>query len=146
MIYHYTKQLHLPSILKKGLLPTDLFIAKGERPVNWFTTNPLWERTVFILTAPTLPEAHEYMRDCGGLVRIICDDDVAPYRWKELKEIAAIPYYMSRHLYCSAIKVGARPGEWRGTLDVVPVEKFLAIEFFDGQVWSATSYQEKMAA
>lgn len=142
MIYHYTKTMFIPSILKKGLLPTDLFLTPGEKPINWFSTNPLWERTVLILTSPTLAEAHEYMLKQGGLARIVCNDEVAPIRWKQLKEIASIPYCVAHYLYSSAIQVGARPGEWRGTLDVVPVDKFVAIEFFDGQVWSALSKSE----
>jgi hypothetical protein len=146
MIYHYTKKFYLHSILEKGLMPTDLLLTPGEKPINWFTTNPLWERTVFALYAPLLEDAHEYMRYYGGLMRIACEDCVAPYRWKELKEIANIPGHITNGLYRGAIRVGSRPGEWRGTLDVVPVEKFVAIDFFDGQAWTPAACHDRKAA
>ena len=135
MIYHYTKVLHLRSILAHGLKPTDLLIAPGETPVLWFSTNPQWENTAFCSDAPSLGEAHKLLRTYGGLARIGCDDSVAPVRWKELKELAHIPSKVAMCLYQSAIAVRSRPGEWRGTFAVVPVEKFEAIEVFDGLDW-----------
>lgn len=135
MIYHYTKVFYLRSILAHGLKPTDLCIAPGEKPVLWFTTNAHWENTVFCIDAPTLGEAHGAMRRHGGLARIGCDDSVAPHRWKELKELANIPSKVATGLYQAAIAVRSRPGEWRGTFAVVPVEKFQRIEVFDGLAW-----------
>jgi hypothetical protein len=146
MIYHYTKALHLPSILRQGLQPSRLLLTPGEKPILWFTTNPAWENTVLALDAPSLDEANLRMRDQGGLARIVCNDSVAPLRWKELKEIASIPYSMSSHLYSTAIRIGSRPGEWRGTLDVVPVAKFMAIEFYDGEKWTSLNQMAMKAA
>lgn len=146
MIYHYTKHFHLRSILERGLLPSSLLLTPAEKPINWFTTNAQWEPTVFAVVAPSLQDAHEYERDHGGLIRIVCEDSVAPYRWKELKEIAHIPGQIAKVLYDAAILVGSRPGEWRGSLEVVPVEKFVAIEFFDGRDWVTASQYKPMAA
>jgi hypothetical protein len=95
----------------------------------------LWENTIVVDTAPTLTEAHEFMWDLGGLARIGCDDSVAPYRWKEVREIASIPSKLAVCLYSSPIRVGSRPGEWRGTLESVPVEAFQIVEAFDGYAW-----------
>jgi hypothetical protein len=139
MIFHYTKALWLQSILAHGLKPSGIGLHPGEKPLLWFTTNERWENTVFISTSPTLQEAHEYMLPLGGLARIVCDDAVAPYRWKEMKEVASVPSMVAKYLYDSAIRVGSRPGEWRGTLDVVPVEQFRAIEVYDGERWVPVS-------
>ena len=135
MIYHYTKVMHLPPILAQGLKPTNVFIAPGEKPVLWFSTNPQWENTVFCSDAPSLKEAHLRMRSMGGLARIGCHDSVAPHRWKELKELANIPSKFAMSLYQAAIAVQSRPGEWRGTFSVVPVKQFKTIEVFDGVNW-----------
>jgi hypothetical protein len=146
MICHYTKAFHLPSILSQGLRPSTLFITPGEKPILWFSTNPIWENTVLPYGAPSLQEAHLRTLDQGGLVRIICDESVAQYRWQELKEIARIPSKIAMGLYSSAIRLGSRPGEWRGTLDVVPVAKFIAIEFYDGEKWTSFGQMAMEAA
>jgi hypothetical protein len=146
MIYHYTQVFHVPSILAQGLQPSDLFISPGQKPLLWFSTNPMWENTVLPYNAPSLQEAHLQTLHIGGLARMICDESVAPYRWKELKKIARIPSKIAMGLYSSAIRLGSRPGEWRGTLDVVPVAKFMAIEFYDGEKWTSLNQMAMKAA
>jgi hypothetical protein len=146
MIYHYTKAFHLPSILAHGLRQSELFLTSGEKPILWFSTNPAWENTVLMWRGRTLTEAHLLMRDRGGLVRIVCDDSVAPHRWKELKGLALIPHRIATARYSTAISVGSRPGEWRGTFDVVPVAKFVAIEFYDGENWTSLNQMAMKAA
>ena len=146
MIYHDTKVFNLPSILARGLKPTDVLIAPGELPVLWFTTNERWEPTVLSVFAPSLEAAHEAMLRHGGLARIVCDQTVAPHPWKELKEIARIPSKIAMILYRAAIDLGSRPGEWRGTLDVVPVTQFIALEIYDGHQWIPTSTFKTEAA
>jgi len=121
----------MPAILKKGLKPTDYYISRGEKPVLWFSSNPIWENTVFCADAPTLEEAYQRMNG-EVLFRIGCDESVAPHTWKEIKEIANIPFKVATGLYRAAIMVKARPGEWRGTLDVVPLSHFETIEYYDG--------------
>ncbi len=96
--------------------------------------------------APSLGLAHKTMLPNGGPVRIACAEPVAPYRWKELKEVASIPTKVAMGLYSTAIKLGSRPGEWRGTLDLVPPEKFLAVERYDGEQWIPFSAEELKAA
>ena len=135
MIFHYTKAVHMPFIMAQGLKQSASLLARGEKPVLWFTTNGTWENTVFPTDAPSLPEAHSKMLPWGGLVRIGCDDSVAPHRWKELREIATIPPVLAGGLYRNAIEVGSRPGEWRGTLDSLPAEQFRLIQRFDGTDW-----------
>jgi hypothetical protein len=132
--------------MRHGLKPSNLLLAPGEKAVLWFTTNDRWENTVFALDAPSLPEAYQKMSSLGGLARIGCDESIAPHRWKEIKEIASIPYHMAAHLYSSAIELGSRPGEWRGTLEGVPVDHFKQVEIYDGQKWICTSPSLKFAA
>jgi hypothetical protein len=146
MIFHYTKGIYQPSIMAHGLMQSAVMLAKGEKPVLWFSTNRHWENTVFAIDAPTLGAAHQRMLLDGGLARIGCDDSVAPYRWKELREIASIPQKLAMRLYASAISVGSRPGEWRGTLESVPPEQFRLIEVFDGQAWIPASLEFAAAA
>ncbi len=135
MIYHYTQMVHLQRILAFGLRPSTYYLQPGEQPVLSFTTNPNWENTVFAIDAPTLAEAHEKMLGDDGLVRIGCDDSVAPYRWNRLCEVANTPERVSRWLAKFAIRVGSNPNDWRGTLSGVPVSEFRAIDVYDGHEW-----------
>jgi hypothetical protein len=136
MIYHYTKSLSMASITANGLQPSPIHLAPGEKPVLWFTTNAHWENTVFIMDAPNLRLAHLKLTALNGmLVRIGCDDSVAPHGWVEMNEMASTPSRAVSSLYKSARKVYSDPRDWRGTLEVVPAEKFKVIEVFDGHAW-----------
>src|ERR1022692_685235 len=88
-----------------------------------------------MIRLPRTVGLHKLMRTHGGLARIGCDASVAPYRWKELKELAHIPSKFAMALYQSAIAVRSRPGEWRGTFEVVPAANFKVIDVFDGLDW-----------
>jgi hypothetical protein len=142
MIFHYTKVVKLPAILRMGLRLDPPYIqgsrvplGPGEKRVVWFSTNTRWENTIFVIDAPSLAQAHIRMMQYGGLARIGCDESVAPFTWHELKVLAAIPLKMSAALYQSAIRVGARPGQWRGTLDNVTPTAFKSIDTYDGVLW-----------
>jgi hypothetical protein len=137
MIYHYTKGHWLVPILADGLLPScqNEDLVRGEKPALWFTTNEQWENTVLLRDAPTLREAHNKATRLGGLARIVCDESVAPIRWKEAVHLLSIPSKIANLLYRSAIEVGSRPGEWRVTVETVPVSSFLAVQIYDGREW-----------
>ena len=84
MIYHYTKSSSLPSILDQGLRAVCLGppLTAGEKPVVWFSTNPLWARTVFALFAPTFEQAYAAALDEGILLaRIGCEELPTPSMW-----------------------------------------------------------------
>src|ERR1044071_2966623 len=132
MIYHYSNSIWLPSIMATGLTPKPIELQPGEKAVLWFTLNPKWENTIFLLNAPSLQKAHVKMSHLGHwLVRIGCDESVAPYTREEITELAATPSTLAAALYETAIIAGSRPGEWRGTLEDVPPEKFKVIERYN---------------
>jgi hypothetical protein len=142
MIYHYTKTIHLVSILSEGLKPSRVHGAVDK--FVWFTANPRWERTVFFETAPQLEDAYSWATNIGGIARIACDDATAPYRLQEICQIAGISAKEAKKLVASARRVGASPWEWRGTFETVPVEQFRSLEIYDGQTWQAFSVPEAM--
>ncbi len=143
MIYHYTKTIYLVSILSGGLKPS--FRNGPVDKVLWFSTNPTWERTVFLDTAPKLEDAYRWATPrMGGIARVACDDVVAPYRFLEICQAADIPMKVAMRLMNTARRVGANPSEWRGTLETVPIDKFRSIEIYDGQIWQPHSAEEAM--
>jgi hypothetical protein len=145
MIYHYTKTWNLASILGNGLKPTSLHIPPGERAVNWFTTNPLWENTVFADLAPTIDKAHASVRQSGHLlIRISCDEAVATLRWEDVKEVANMECHDASALNRVALSIHSKPSEWRCTLETVPPSEFLRVDYWDGAEW--IQFQEVMEA
>jgi hypothetical protein len=138
MIYHYTKSTKLASILTHGLRPRRILLAPGEKPVLWFTTNDRWEDTGLTIDAPSLGGAHDFVLKLGArLIRIACDDDVAPHGWNEIQKLAATPAGVAARLYELATGAGSRPDDWKGTLNDVTVEKCRAFEMYDGKEWVA---------
>jgi hypothetical protein len=136
--WHYTILLWLDEIRKDGLIkPASDYITLGERPIVWFSTNPDWELTanknlvesdkvIFLDRAGT--EKHY------GLARIGVAPETAPYDWRSLKELSGMPGKHAEGLYREAIKRGSRPGQWWGTFDPVPREKWIAVQVYrDGQ-------------
>src|SRR4051794_24332172 len=121
-------------------------MTKGEKAGLWFTVNESWEKTVFAIDAPSLAEAHDAMLPLGGLARIGCDDTVAPHRWKEIREIASISHGLAVGLYRTAIRVGSRPGQWRGTLQSVAPQEFRLVQVYDGQAWVPAQPEFAVAA
>jgi hypothetical protein len=142
MIYHYTKTIHLASILTEGLRPSHVY-GPVDKPL-WFSANPRWERTVFLDDASQLEDAYLWGKNIGGIARIACDDAIAPYRLQETCQIAGISTKLAKGLIESARRVGANPWEWRATLETVPVEQFRSIEIYDGQTWRPVSLPEAM--
>ncbi len=142
MLWHYTIRLFLDSILTDGVLkPATLGVPKGELPVVWFSANPFWEKTankgsedeLGIRLTLSMWETHEIGK---GLVRIGVDPSTAPYRWEDFKRLSGIAAKTAKDLYRKAIEIQARPGEWYVSFEPVPMEKWVAIEVFDGLQWA----------
>ena len=51
-----------------------------------------------------------------------------------------MPGKIARALYRTAIDQGSKPGDWRGTFDPVPQEKWAAVEVFDDDQWVSRSF------
>jgi hypothetical protein len=138
--WHYTLGQHFKSIKAEGLIkPATLHVPNGERAIVWFSTNSLWEQTARkgLETDDgqhwmTMQEMHQVC----GLVRIGVDPETAPYDWRDLKELSGMHPKMAGALYAKAIEIGSRPGEWRGTFDPVPKEKWLTVECWNGKQWA----------
>jgi hypothetical protein len=68
-------------------------------------------------------------------VRIGIELDASLHSWDRYKDLSGITAKEARRLYQIAIDQGARPGEWYASFEPVPLERWVAIEFWDGQGW-----------
>jgi hypothetical protein len=141
MIWHYTVGQHFISILEEGeIRTTTAYLAPGEKPIAWFSTEQFWEPTVTkgLRTAEGavqnlgMQEQHE-----GNflLCRLGVDEEVAPYRWRELKQLSGMPPHIAAGLARVAKHRGGNPSRWRGSFAPVCCKDWKALQFFNGIEW-----------
>ena len=145
ILWHYTKGIHLPKILDTGLIaPATAFVPEDERPVVWFSTNQWWEPSMapghpdqFVNGKFVKPHSMSMAEtaESYGLARIGVAPETAPHDWQALKKLSGMTSRMAQGVYRASIKCGARPGEWRGTFNVVPKDKWRAVEVFQDGRW-----------
>lgn len=124
--WHYTIGLKLEAILKDGFIrQATAGVPKGERPVVWLSQHPVFEptaRKLFVTPdgSARIVSVEENARLGGGLVRIgypLCD--LVP--WPEIGVRAGIGRAMRRRLETIAIRQGATPAHWWGSLEPLAV-------------------------
>jgi hypothetical protein len=141
LVWHCTTGRNFIEIVADGAIkPAKLLIGPSERPVVWFSRNPLWEPTANKLWLASdgslVPlDMEQTYRLCGGLVRIGVTEDVAPYNFRQLQKVARISSKMAARLRDAGIKVGANPSDWYASLEPVPREKWSAVEVWNGSHW-----------
>jgi hypothetical protein len=120
--------------------PATLYVPEGEKPVVWFSSNQLWEQTANKGYLDGLGQHHpcttmQETYKLDGCARLGVAREVAPYSWNDFKRLSGVSPRMAKGLYRAALKCGARSGEWFVSFEPVPVERWLAIEAFDGSSW-----------
>lgn len=149
LVYHYTVGGNFTKILASGvILPADIGVQPPERPIVWFSTNPIWENTV-IKGIPVVGGGYVNMgwaelNHFGiPLIRIGVARETAPLRWRDLREQSLMPSEIASGLVRAAKMEFAQPGEWRGTFEPVPAEKWLSVETYNVQAMRWVEYHEK---
>jgi hypothetical protein len=142
-IWHYTVGVHLPGIMRSGEIRcATAFVPESEKPLVWFSTNPLWEETANKMYKDILGTLHEGNKETTakigeGLIRIEVSPDAAPYSWKDFKKKKMWTKKIIKGLEKAALKVGANPSQWRMSYYPVPKEKWIAVERWnpEKQTW-----------
>jgi hypothetical protein len=100
--WHYTTGTCFLQITEEGYIqPATAYIAPGERPIVWFSTNPIWEPTACkgvpvpggLSRTGTFEETYERGR---GLVRFGVAASTAPHAFRALVSKAVCPASMRR--------------------------------------------------
>ena len=138
IVWHYTTLGYFRSILRDGFIkPATEYVPPGERPVVWFSSNPVWENSAAKgVTERRKMRTLTFEEHVGvGLVRIGVQSATAPYQWQEIKELSHMDASVAQNLYNVAIAEGARPGEWYGTFDPVPRDAWISVETWREGEW-----------
>ena len=111
-------------------------LAKGEKPVTWFSSNDYWETTAAkaVLNEDTgerhLMTIEEQSKRIGVCRFKFAADDIPNLMdWETIKQRANIPPTVAAHM---TNVMDAKPHEWFGTLDPVRIQPSIcSIELYD---------------
>lgn len=140
-LWHYTAGHKLPLIREAGALrPNGAKIAPRERPVLWFSAEPVYEPTAIKLVQmlgcaqprrPNMGELHEMI----GVFRFaIGRDDLRIHPWQTVHRLARISPAGVASMLRAGVEIGARPTNWFGILKEVALGD-LKFEAWTGESW-----------
>ena len=136
--WHYTKGLHLRSLLSEGRIRLAPGYGPWERAAVWTSVRQTWEPTI----APTvvlmqdgreierrwirtIDEAAEIVQ---GLVRIAVPKDLVPYSWSQFRTMSGIKSQHAEALEITARRQGADARDWFVGFVPIPKDAWLRIE------------------
>jgi hypothetical protein len=138
-IFHYTLVDRLDQIIASGEIRTaTAFVPRGERPVVWFSTHPIWEPTadkLKILSPDLVRLATDAEMDNIGRARIEVAQHTAPYEWGDFRRQTFASKETASQLAQSARAQGSSASAFRFSLKPVPANAWLAIELWNGAGW-----------
>jgi hypothetical protein len=149
-LYHYTtgqkwKLIDADGVIK--LCDGPLQMQKKERPVAWFSTNPVYEPSAIKFAADSRGRqtrlTYEQMHQLAdGTYRISIELAAAPHNYAAFIVKSGIPLDEARYLAEVGIHWGADPNHWFVSFEPVPRTRWLSVERDDTgrggwtQIWA----------
>jgi len=140
-VYHYTTGVKLKLIREScELIPTNIGIRRGEKPVLWFSAHPRLEPTARKLLMrnrdSVLLELDDYRRFTEGAYRFQVDSDrLIP--WSLLKHRAGMTMTAAKKLAKEGKRQKAKASDWYGSLEPIDLGEIELLERWDvtAQAW-----------
>jgi hypothetical protein len=141
ILYHYTRGIHLRSILREGKLRlATASVVINEQAACWFTRSPQWPP---LCGMGEIDEQGRTVRNCDmqtvhrqiGIARILVDESAAPHTWTYHKRNSGIHPRVAKNLAKVSSNTGENPHDWRMSYEPVGKEHWLAVEVWDGHGW-----------
>ena len=139
-MWHYTTKDRLDEIIEsKELRPSGANKTQSnEKATLWFSKHSVWEATATknLMTeggikSMTKQEQYEFC----GLGRIQIDNSVKLSSWKHFKDFGGGKLKILKKLEQQGLSLGANPSNWFWTFEKVRIEKWITVEFWDGNSW-----------
>jgi hypothetical protein len=151
MVWHYTIGNQLLKIVANGCLsPTSVTGPAQKRPILYFSRNQIWEPSANrLLKQPDGQFRQLTMDETGQLGRGLLRFGLEPKRlhgWPEIAHKAKMHKSGIRLLEKEAPTIGAKPSEWCGTTQPVPLTKITRIEVMDSKQGWVTAVRPLDAA
>lgn len=141
LIYHYTSEEHLKSILETGELIVSNWekINKVKPPALWLSLNPIWENTATKIVnnygqikKMTKQEQFESI----GLVRFVIHFDKTKLcSWKKYKHVSNTSQNVYEQMEKVGIEQGAIPSEWFASFKNIPLKDCISCQKWNGENW-----------
>lgn len=139
MLWHYTRGIHLRSILAERRLRLAVDSVTGfEKAAVWFTRSDKWP--TLCGGCDVLPDGQNGrdwdMEECNeklGIARIGVVNSAAPYKWKDHKRHSGIGRSAARLLEKAGLDAGEDPRDWRLSYRPVSSDYWLVVEVWDGR-------------
>lgn len=120
-------------------------VAPHEKPVLWFSANPVYEPTAIKLIAsgdrafrPTVEVLHHLI----GIFRFgLNAKDARLMPFNRIQRIAHISPKEAAAMVASGLRIGAKPSHWTGSLVPIPLSE-LEFEEWTGDTWVSGSLPE----
>jgi hypothetical protein len=146
-VFHYTTMEKLGKILdSRSIFTATGYVPKNERPVVWFSTNPVWEETANKGIMDALGRISDGSREkthkgAGGLARIEVPESIT-VNWLTFKLESGIKPVLAKRLARIAKKQNSKPSEWRVSFTSVPESEWISLELFnwEKQFWEPQTY------
>jgi hypothetical protein len=141
LLWHYTTGLNFMEIVDDGMiLPATAFVPPGERPIVWFSANPIWEPTACkgilmpggLVRSATFTETLTRGR---GLARFGVTRGMAPDNFAALVKKSRMSLAAAEELKRGGKKDGADPCDWHGTFRPVVRAQWKAIDIWEEDHW-----------
>lgn len=140
-VYHYTNKTEkLPKILASGELIGSADI-EGERPLLWFSLNPVWEPTA---TKAVLRDGllvhlsfFEYRNMVGCARFAFRADDPRLMPWRKACQFAGIPKRDRLGMEVFGRKQGGNQAHWFALPGPLPLQE-VRLEVLNGVKWEAS--------
>ena len=139
--YHYTKAMHLPSIINEGVIRTTFITGvKRERPAAWLTRSEKWELCCSISKINPKnggPQklSMEEMRDLVGVCRIKIRETLPTTSWNKFKYVGKVSESVYDSFTEFSIQAGGKTHLWNCSFSPITEEYFESIEMLVGDTW-----------
>lgn len=129
-LYHYTKGIHLISIVRDGYIKrSNAFIEKREQPAVHLTYSIDWEPTVWLDKLTTLNSI------AGGKARILIKDTLKVVTWDDFLYASGVSRATYELLTNSAIEKKSPIDQWRLYFGKITKTYWEGVEIFNGYEW-----------
>ena len=139
--FHYTKAVHLPSIINEGKILTTLVTGdKNEKPAVWFTSSEEWEPCCNAgkmdpCTKRFTAISFDEMQEIFGICRIKISEKLPTISWAKFKYAGKISDAEHYKLTEFSRKRGGKTDLWNCSLNPVNEEYFESIEMLVDNDW-----------
>jgi hypothetical protein len=144
LAWHYRTGQKFFLIINSGFLrPTDIGVNPPEMPILWFSLNQYWENTANkgwhqdgITRTLSMQETYER---AGGLIRFGIEVKRL-YVGAELKRKARMNNRTWKALYDEGIAKFAKPSEWCGAIEPIPIDGLTVEVMSEKFVWERVPF------